>query len=446
MKGVIERMAETASATGFREESLPAPVGEPGFAKQMRAGALKAFRALPVPSQETEEWRYTDLSELDLDRFAAHVPGRAATNLDDLDDGVLAAAGDVGERAGLLIQHNSDTATVHVDPRLAQRGVVFAGLDEALIDHPDLLEGRFHALVPPDRTTFTALHASFRTGGTLVYVPRGVSVEIPLQAVTVVDTDGAAVFPHTVVIAEELAEVTLIDRVTSPDMEAALSVAVTEIFAGPAAKVRYVSLQEWGAGVTHLAVQRATLDRDAELRSTAVSFGASLSRTEVEAVLAGPGAYSEMLGVYFTDGTQHFDHRSLQDHVAPHGTSDLLYKGALRDASRTVYSGLIRVHPGAQKTDAFQTNRNVVLSDDAKADSIPNLEIEANDVRCSHAASVGPVDEDVLFYLQSRGIPRDEGERLVVTGFFQEVLDRVAVEDVRAGLERAIEDELRGKA
>ncbi|HEV3474783.1 MAG TPA: Fe-S cluster assembly protein SufD, partial [Actinomycetota bacterium] len=262
---------------------------------------------------------------------------------------------------------------------------------------------------------------------------------------TVVDAEGAAVFPHTVVIAEEMAEVTLIDRVTSPDMEAALSVAVTEIFAGPASKVRYVSLQEWGAGVTHLAVQRATLDRDAELRSTAVSFGAALSRTEVEAVMAGPGAYSEMLGVYFTDGTQHFDHRSLQDHVAPNCTSDLLYKGALKDASRAVYSGLIRVHPGAQKTDAFQTNRNVVLSDDAKADSIPNLEIEANDVRCSHAASVGPVDEDVLFYLQSRGIPRDEGERLVVTGFFQEVLDRIQVEDVRGGLEQAIEDELRGK-
>jgi Fe-S cluster assembly protein SufD len=438
-------MSDTVTATGFREESLPSPVGEPAFARDLRAAAVKSYQALPVPSQETEEWRYTDLSELELDRYQAHVPGRAAANLDDVDEAVLAAAGDLRERAGLLIQHNSDTATVHLDPELAKRGVLFMGLDRALAEHPDLLEDRFHSLVAAERTKFTALHAAFRTGGTFLYVPRGVSAEIPLQALCVLDTDGAAVFPHTVVVADELAEVTLIDRVTSPDMEAALSVAVTEIFAGPGSKVRYVSLQEWGAGVTHLAVQRATLDRDAELRSTAVSFGASLSRTEVEAVLAGPGAYSEMLGVYFTDGTQHFDHRSLQDHVAPHGTSDLLYKGALKDASRAVYSGLIRVHPGAQKTDAFQTNRNVVLSDDAKADSIPNLEIEANDVRCSHAASVGPVDEDVLFYLQSRGIPRDEGERLVVTGFFQEVLDRIQVEDVRAGLEQTIEDELRGK-
>jgi Fe-S cluster assembly protein SufD len=430
-------MSDTVTATGFREESLPSPVGEPAFARDLRAAAVKSYQALPVPSQETEEWRYTDLSELDLDRYAAFTPGRPEGSDD--------ASETTGDRAGSLVQRNSDTIGARLDPALAERGVVFTGLDQALTDHADLLEERFHTLVPPDRTKFTALHAAFRTGGTFLYVPRGVTVEIPVQALTVVDADGVAVFPHTVVVADEQAEVTLIDRLTSPDMEAALSVAITEIFVGPAARVRYVSLQEWGAGVTHLAVQRASLDRDAELRSTAVSFGASLSRTEVEAVLAGPGAYSEMLGVYFTDGTQHFDHRSLQDHVAPHGTSDLLYKGALKDASRTVYSGLIRVHPGAQKTDAFQTNRNVVLSDDAKADSIPNLEIEANDVRCSHAASVGPVDEDVLFYLQSRGIPRDEGERLVVTGFFQEVLDRVSVEDVRAGLERAIEDELRGK-
>jgi Fe-S cluster assembly protein SufD len=318
------------------------------------------------------------------------------------------------------------------------------GLDAALAEHGDLVEKRLHDLVPFDRTKFTALHAAFRTGGAFLYVPRGVAVEVPLQVLTYVDTEGAAVFPHTLVVAEEMAEVTLIDRLVSPDLERALSNAVSEVHLGPGARVRYISLQDWGGGMTHLAVQKASLGRDAELRSLAVSFGGSLSRTEVEAVLAEPGAHSEMLGVYFTDGTQHFDHRSLQDHVAPNCTSDLLYKGALKEASRAVYSGLIRVHPGAQKTDAFQTNRNIVLSDAAKADSIPNLEIEANDVRCSHAASVGPVDEDVLFYLQSRGIPRNEAERLVVTGFFQEVLDRVTLEEVRTGLEAAIEAELEG--
>lgn len=435
----------TLTETRFTQAALPEPPGEPAFAADLRRRALEAFAALPVPSQETEEWRYTDLSTLELGGFLPHAPGRSAENLDDLDESLLEAAGEIGDRAGLLIQHNSDTATVHLDPSLAERGVIFTAIDRALAEHPELLEDRLHALVPADRTKFTALHAAFRTGGAFLYVPRGVTVELPLQVLTYVDAEGAAVFPHTIVVAEELADVTLIDRQVSPDLEDALSEAVTEIFAGPGARVRYISLQDWGSGMTHLAVQRATLARDAQLRSLAVSFGASLSRTEVEGVLAGPGAYSEMLGVYFTDGTQHFDHRSLQDHAAPHGTSDLLYKGALKDASRAVYSGLIHVHPGAQKTDAFQTNRNVVLSDQAKADSIPNLEIENNDVRCSHAASVGPVDEDVLFYLQSRGIPADEGERLIVRGFFQEVLDRVGLEEVRAGLERSIEDELSGK-
>jgi len=252
-----------------------------------------------------------------------------------------------------------------------------------------------------------------------VLVPRGVQVEVPLQAMTYLDAAGTAVFPHTILVVEEGASVTFIDR--------------------------YVSLQDWGRGVTHLSVQRADIQRDAQVRSLAVAFGGDLSRTEVESILSGPGGHSEMLGVYFTDGSQHFDHRSLQDHIAPHCTSDLLYKGALRDASRVVYSGLIHVAPGANGTNAFQTNRNVVLSDDARADSIPNLEIENNDVRCSHAASVGPVDEDEIFYLQTRGIARDEAERLIVTGFFQEVLDRVPLDEVRSSLESAIRAELRGK-
>jgi Fe-S cluster assembly protein SufD len=428
----------------FVEERLPAPAGEPDFARALRREALELYRALPIPSQETEEWRYTDLSGLDLEAFVPLPPGRRAENLDDVDEGLLAALGDVGERSGLLVQHNSETATSHLDPALATRGVLFIDLDAALAEHADLLEKRLHDLVPIDRTKLTALHAAFRTGGAFLYVPRGVSIEVPLQVFTYLDADGGAIFPHTVIVADEMAEVTVIDRVAGPRLERALSNSITEIHAGPGARVRYISLQDWGEGVTHLAIQRAALARDADLRSLAVSFGASLSRTEVEAVLEEPGAHSEMLGVYFTDGSQHFDHRSLQDHAAPNGTSDLLYKGALKEASRVVYSGLIHIRPGARQSDALQTNRNIVLSDQAKADSIPNLEIENNDVRCGHAASVGPVDQDELFYLQTRGIPEHEAERLIVKGFFQEVLDRITLLEVRAGLETAIEDELRG--
>jgi Fe-S cluster assembly protein SufD len=395
-----------------------------------------------MPSKATEEWRYTDVSGLDLDAYTLLAEGRAGATLDDVGETVLAAAGEMGERAGFLIQHNTTTATAHLDPSAAGRGVIFTGLDRALIDHPDLVEKRLHHLVPADRTRLIAQHAAFRTGGLFLYVPAGVTVDVPLQSLTYLDENGAAVFPHTVVVAEQDAEVTLIERYASPALEDALSTAVTEIFAGPNARVRHVALQDWGTGVKHFAVQRAQLDRDAQLRTLSVAFGGAISRTEVESVMTAPGGYSEMLGVYFGDGDQHIDVRTLQDHAAPQCTSDLLSKGALRDRSRAVYSGWVLVRPGAQKTNAFQTNRNIVLSEHAKADSIPNLEIEANDVRCGHAASVGPVDPDEVFYLQTRGIPADEAERLIVTGFFQEVLDRVTLDEVREGVERAIQDEL----
>jgi Fe-S cluster assembly protein SufD len=378
--------------------------------RSLRKTAFEEFRSLPIPSPETEEWRYTDLSSFDLS-YEQRPPRHTLTTSNQSLDGT---------------------------------GVVFCDLDRAADEHPEVLEPALHELVPTDRTKFTALHGAFRTGGTFLYVPRDVRIELPLQTVTSLHDDGTAVFPHTVLVAEEGADVTFIDRYASPDLGRAFSDAIAEIYVGDSAHVRYATIQEWGSGVTHLGIQRARVGRDAEFRSLAIGFGASLARAEAETLLAGPGGFSEMLGVFFADGSQHFDHRSVQDHAAPHCTSDLLYKGALRDASRAVYSGWVHVRPGAQKTDAMQTSRNIVLSEHAKADAIPNLEIEANDVRCGHAASVGPVEEETVFYLESRGIPRAEAERLIVTGFFQEVLDRVTLEDVRRNAELAIQEELGG--
>lgn len=427
--------------TTFDEEALGALPVAPSFVEALRKQAFTEFIALPTPSQETEEWRYTDLSDLDLS-FAPFAPGVPAENLDGVDEAILRAAGQVGERAGLQIQHNSQVAVAHLDPELSAEGVVFADLDRAAEERPELVEPHLHTLVPTSRSKFTALHGAFRAAGTFLYVPDGVAVRMPVQTLTWLDADGAAIFPHTLIVVGEDAEVTFIDRYASPDLGRALSDAVVEIHAGPASRVRYVSIQEWGEGVTHLGVQRTRLSRDVDFRSVAVGFGASLARVESESTLAEPGASSEMLGIFFADGTQHFDHRTEQDHEAPNCQSDLLYKGALRDESRAVYSGWVHVRPGAQKTDAMQTSRNIVLSDRAKADAIPNLEIEANDVRCGHAASVGPVDEETLFYLESRGIPRREAERLIVFGFFQEVLDRIPLTEVREGVAHAIEREL----
>ena len=428
------------STTTFDERALEALPGS-ADSSQLRRRAFEEFRSMPVPSQETEEWRYTDLSAFELD-FTPHVAGRPAVTLDDVPDEILAAAGNVRERAGLLIQHDSTTAIAHLDPALERAGVLLESIDAALADHRGLVEPHLHSLVPTDRTKFTALHAAFRTGGTFLHVPRDTAIELPIQTLTYLDADGAAMFPHTLLVVEPGSEVTFIDRYVSPHLHRAFSDAITEIYVGDGAHVRYVSIQEWGSGMTHLGIQRATVGRDATLRTLNIGFGASLARAEAETVLAEPGGFSEMLGVFFADEDQHFDHRSIQDHVAPSCTSDLLYKGALRDQSRAVYSGWVHVRPDAQKTNAMQTSRNIVLSEHAKADAIPNLEIEANDVRCGHAASVGPVDEDAIFYLTSRGIPRAEAERLIVSGFFQEVLDRVKIDEVREGAEEAIQDEL----
>jgi Fe-S cluster assembly protein SufD len=434
-------MPETAAGTTFDERALAALPEAAGFTGPLRKQAFEEFNALAVPSASTEEWRYTDLSGFNLD-FAAYTPGGRAATLDDVPGDIQAALGSVGDRAGLQIQHNSDVMLTHLDPDLARRGVVFGDLDAVSATHPDRVEDALHALVPTARTKFLALHGAFRTGGTFLHVPRDTSVELPLQTLTWLDADGAAVFPHTLIVVEDGAEVTFIDRFASPDLGRAFADAVTEIVVGAGARVRYAAIQDWGAGVTHLGVQRIRVGRDAEVRTLSLGFGADLARSETEVVLAEPGGYSEQLGVFFADGEQHFDHRSIQDHVAPNCTSDLLYKGALRDRSRAVYSGWVHVRPGAQKTDAMQTSRNIVLSEHAKADAIPNLEIEANDVRCGHAASVGPVDDEAVFYLESRGIPAAEAERLIVTGFFQEVLDRVRIDEVREGAEVAIAREL----
>jgi len=435
-------MTDLATKTGFDEEALAALPAPAPFVEALRKQAFAEYLALPLPSPETEEWRYTDVENLDLD-LRPFAEGGHAETLDDVPDQILAAVGDVGERSGLQIQRNSEVLLTHLDPSLADRGVWFGDLDRAVLERPELVEPHLHGLVASDRSKFTALHAAFRTGGTFLFVPKDVQIELPLQTLTYLDADRAAVFPHTLIVADEGAEVTFIDRYASPALSNALCDAAVEIYAGPGTRVRYVALQEYGEGVQHLSVQRARVGRDADLRTLGVAFGATLARAEVETILAEDGANSEMLGVYFGDGDQHIDHRSIQDHVGSRTSSDLLYKGAMRDSSNAIYTGTVIVEQGAHRCDAYQTNRNILLSESARAHSVPNLEILTNDpTRCGHAASVGPVGDDELFYLMSRGIPPKEAERLIVFGFFQEVLDRVEIPEIRDGLVAAIEDEL----
>jgi Fe-S cluster assembly protein SufD len=268
-------------------------------------------------------------------------------------------------------------------------------------------------------------------------------IEVPIQSYRWLDVAGSIV-PRTLVVVEEGSSVTYIDEYASADNEElAFSNGAVELYVGEGSSLRYVSIQNWERNVLHFNTIRSKTEKDATINSLVVSLGSSLSRTNVEAGLEAPGGDSEMLGLYFADSDQLLDHHTLQDHLAPNAHSDLLYKGALRDESLAVFSGLIRVEPGAQKTDAYQTNRNLILgTDEAMAVSLPNLEIMADDVKCSHGSTTGQVDDVELFYLMSRGIPRKEAEKLVVFGFFGEVTSRIPFKGLKEKLDRAIEGKI----
>jgi Fe-S cluster assembly protein SufD len=419
--------------------------GDPDWLIERRLEALERFDALPWPDQSVEAWKYTDIRKLDLgayDPLSASHP--EAKTLDDIPDEVQAAIGEVGDRSGFAVQLDADVAHLTLDPALAAKGVVFDTIGRTAAAYPDpVRDAMGYVGVSASEEKLATLATAFAGGGAYLYVPRGVQVEFPLELFRWITRSGVAVFPRTVIAVEEGASVTYIDRCSSGPLEGgALAAGTVEIYAHPASNVSYLAVQDWAPTVWHFNIQRGLVQRDATLRSLAATLGGKVSRSVVESILDGPGSHSEMLGVYFADGDQHFDHRSLQEHRAPNSTSDLYYKGALKGRSSAVYSGLIHIAKEAQKVDSSQANRNLILSDEAKADSIPLLEIEANDVRCSHAVSVGPPDEDQRFYLESRGLDHDEAEQLIVKGFFQEVLDRVRVPEIRDALGRAVEEEL----
>jgi Fe-S cluster assembly protein SufD len=353
-------------------------------------------------------------------------------------------AAEAGERAGLVVVRNGHVVHQSLDESLAAKGVEVCGLETC--DEADVV-GVLGTCSDASPDAFTLLHDAFLVGGALVKVPAGVVIDKPIVVLHWSEGDGLATFPHTLVVAGEAAEVTVFDRYGSADRGPApvadrepahLVDAVVELIVGDGAHVRYVSVQEHGPHTWQIALQRAHVGRDASLRSAVVALGGRYARLRSESLLAGSGAESDLTAVYFGDGHQMLDFRTLQDHAAPHTRSDLLFKGAVEDTAQSVYSGLIRIRDVAQGTQAFQTNRNLVLTEGAEAKSVPNLEIEADDVKCSHASTVGPIDDDQLYYLESRGIPPEEAERLIVLGFFDDVLDRIPVPELTAALRRTV--------
>ncbi|GIU96181.1 MAG: Fe-S cluster assembly protein SufD [Gaiellaceae bacterium] len=384
-----------------------------------RPDFLERYRALPLPTTRDEHWRFTDLSGFDPDAWRVNgAAGIAAPpSLLELDVAGVAVAGEGG-----------------IEIERAPEGVRF----EPLPEEHELL----YSLVGWDEK-FAAHNAALWKHGLLVHVPRGVVLEKPLYVRIANALEGSALFWRLLVVAEPESRFTLVEEYSSlsPELEGYSNAAV-EIVVREGAKVEYVSVQNLSRRTWHFASHHARVERDAELDWVAGGFGSAKGKVRIQNDLAGPGATSRVTGAYFADGTQHLDYDTFQEHIAPSTTSDFAFKGALRDSARAVWRGMIRVEEGAQRTNAYQENRNLLLSKTAHADSIPGLEIMANDVRCTHGATLGQVDREQLFYLMARGLSRSEAERLIVRGFFQDVLDRVELEPVREALAAALESRI----
>jgi Fe-S cluster assembly protein SufD len=383
-----------------------------------RAELLERYQALPLPTTSDEHWRFTDLRGFDPDSFVQNghrgLTPVSSESMLEIDVSGLASV----TEAGIEIER-------------APEGIVF----EPLTDAHELL-----GTLVGGEEKFAAHNLAEWQHGLLVRVPKGIEVEQPLYVRVIGAVPDAASFWRVLVVAEEGSRLSFIEEHASaaPDL-AGYSNNVTELFVGDGAKLEYVSIQNLSQETWHFASHRATVGRDAELDWVAGGFGSKKGKIRIENDLAGQGGTSRVTGAYFADGAQHLDYDTLQKHIAPNTTSDFAFKGALRDNATAVWRGMIRVEQDAQKTNAYQENRNLLLSRDAHADSIPGLEIEANDVRCTHGATVSQVDRDELFYCMARGLSRGEAERLIVRGFYQEIFDRIELEPVRTALQTALE-------
>ncbi|OGO63444.1 MAG: Fe-S cluster assembly protein SufD [Chloroflexi bacterium RBG_19FT_COMBO_55_16] len=415
--------------------------GRPAILKEYRARAWDSYKRLSFPKTTDEPWRRTDLRKLDTRSFHLPEPG-AFEDLPVVAGELLQPL--VSDQHGGQIILLPGGSQVELSTNLAGKGVIFSDLATAEREHSDVLAHVIGQIVRPDEGKFAALAASLTQNGVLIYVPRGVQVEQPLHSVLWGPGVGLAHLSHVIVWLEEGASLTYVHEAASPTEPGGqtLHAGIVEIHVGDGAQLRFVELQSWGEHVWNFSHERARVGRDANLDWVFVAVGSHLTKNFSDLDLNGQGATGRMSGFYFADGTQHLDHDTQQNHLAPNTTSDLLFKGALKGHSRSVWQGMIYVAPGAQKTDGYQANRNLVLSSQARADSIPGLEIMADDVRCTHGATVGKINPEEVFYLRSRGIPNPDAERLIVEGFFDPIVQRVPFEGVRSRLEKSIAEKM----
>lgn len=427
---------------GFSAETVRAASAakqEPEWMLERRLAAWATFESIPWPKATDEDWRRTRLTGFTLDDYQPFAQptqkdGALSANLQNELDEMESAASLIFEDGGVRYRDNSED--------LASKGVIFTDLQSAVQEHPELVKQYFMTeAVKPDHNKFTALHAALWDTGAFIYVPKNTKVDLPLQVI-LNHGKGVGGYHHTLLVAEEGAEVTVVDDLLGG--EDGMQSEVVELIQRDNSVVRYMNLQDFDHSLWNFLTGRAIMGKDTDLRWIQVSWGSRLTKAYLDLDMNGEGVHGELLGIFFPTGRQHIDHQTLQIHRAPNCFSDLLFNGALKEKARSVYMGQIRVHPKAQKTDAYQRNGNLILDSTARADSVPGLEIEADDVRCTHAATAAQVEDEYVFYLMARGLSRAQAERMIVQGFFQAVLDRVPVESVVTKLERVIERKIGG--
>ena len=407
------------------------------FRDQQRA-AWEQFESLPNPTRKDQAWRFANVGLLDLTRFKIREP----LSEDDRKN-VLKYSRGLDQYAARLIFANDQLIERDVvSEDLKKRGVIFQPLERAMVEHADLFQKYFMSTEAKlGSAKFAALHKALVSSGTFLFLPRGMEIEQPIEIFHWLRRDNTSIFPHLLLVTDELAKVTVIEHFRSCNATApGFACGVNDLIAGPGAKVTYVCAQNWGENVVALQMNSTIVDHDASAMSLNLHLGGKYSRFESLSRLIGEGGRSDLLAVAVAKHQQEFDARTLQDHVAPHTASDLLYKNALDDRARTIFGGLIRVEPHAHFTDAYQKVRNLLLSDDSEANSMPGLEIVADNVRCTHGATSGQIDEDELFYLRTRGIPTKVAQRLLVTGFLDEVIQRLNHPAIAEHLNRLIEE------
>lgn len=403
--------APTLPVGSFTREAFDAHLKRvahlPAWWLDRKRAAYERFASLPMPKRTDEGWRFSNFAALTLDGFALPSGGASIT------PGFPA-------KASLTFVNNRAVARTGAAPA----GVIFETLQDALLKHGDLVKE--HLLTQPSKLgsdKFAALHEAFLEDGAFVHVAKGVEVADVLAVFHQAEGQGMAVFPHTLVVAEEKAKVTVADFFSSA--AGGFACGGNDLYAGHNAQVTYVAMQDWSRDTLSFQFNATVARRDAKVLSLNLHAGARQARHESFSQLQAPGAHSEMLALTVAHGTQEFDQRTLQIHQAPNTGSNLLYKNVLLDTAKTIFSGLIIVDPDAQKTDAYQSNRNLMLSDEAEAHSLPGLEIQANDVRCTHGATSARVDREQEFYLEARGIKPAQAKELLVFGFFEEVLGKI---------------------